>query len=162
MSNSDYSAPQAPESVTQIPHFAPGAASGEIEGRAVFSSTEPASIGKGLAVRGEISGSDSLVIEGKAEGSIHLEGNRVTVGRNGQATANIHAREVVVMGKVRGNITASDRVDIRAEGAVIGDLSAPRISIEDGAFFKGAIDIRKPAASKAASQARVEPIVVNS
>ena len=104
---------------------------------------EPATIGKGLVIRGEITGSDSLVIEGRVEGTIHLEGNRVTVGRGGQAAANITAREVVVLGKVRGSIVATDRLDIRAEGGVVGDLAAPRISIEDGAFFKGAIDIRK-------------------
>lgn len=162
MPDSDLPDPFVPESVAQIPRFTPSAAGNEIEGRAVFTSNEPASIGKGLVIRGEISGSDSLVIEGKAEGNIHLDGNRVTIGRNGQATANINAREVVVMGKVRGNIVASDRVDIRAEGAVVGDLSAPRISIEDGAFFKGAIDIRRPAAGKTALLVRPEPIVVNS
>lgn len=160
MLNPDHLDPSAPDSIPQLAHFSPASTS-ESEGRAPLSSNEPASIGKGLVVRGEITGSDSLVIEGRAEGNIHLDGNRVTVGRNGQASANIIAREVVVMGKVRGNITATDRVDIRAEGAVIGDLSAPRISIEDGAFFKGGIDIRKPAA-KASGFAKVEPIVVNS
>jgi cytoskeletal protein CcmA (bactofilin family) len=66
------------------------------------------------------------------------------VGRNGQVGANITAREVVVLGKVKGNVSATDRVDIRAEGSLNGDVSAARISIEDGAFFKGGIDIRKP------------------
>lgn len=160
MLNIDHSDPD-PDSVPQFSHFAPPAPAAETEGRPLLSSGEPAAIGKGLVIRGEITGSDSLVIEGRAEGSIHLDGNRVTVGRNGQASANIIAREVVVMGKVRGNITATDRVDIRAEGAVIGDLSAPRISIEDGAFFKGGIDIRKPSA-KAIGLAKVEPLVVNS
>ena len=78
------------------------------------------------------------------EGSINLPGNRVTVGRNGVVSANISAREIVVLGKVRGNITASDRVDIRGEGSLTGDVVAQRISIEDGAYFKGGIDIRKP------------------
>jgi len=73
----------------------------------------------------------------------------VTIGRNGQVGANITAREVVVLGKVRGNISASDRVDIRAEGSLHGDVAAARISIEDGAFFKGGIDIRKPDAKPA-------------
>jgi cytoskeletal protein CcmA (bactofilin family) len=89
-------------------------------------------------------GTESLYIDGKVEGSISLPGNRVTIGRNGQVGANVTAREVVVLGKVRGNVTASDRVDIRAEGALSGDVTAARISIEDGAFFKGGIDIRKP------------------
>ena len=77
------------------------------------------------------------------EGSINLAGNRVTVGRNGIVSANINAREIVVLGKVRGNLTASDRVDIRSDGSLTGDVVAARISIEDGAFFKGGIDIRK-------------------
>ena len=104
---------------------------------------DQATIGKGLFIKGEISGSESLFIDGKVEGSINLPGNRVTVGRNGQVSASIAAREIVVLGKVRGNVSASDRVDIRAEGALTGDVSAARISIEDGAFFKGGIDIKK-------------------
>jgi cytoskeletal protein CcmA (bactofilin family) len=105
---------------------------------------EQATIGKGLFIKGEISGSESLFVDGKVEGAITLPGNRVTVGRNGQVAANITAREIVVLGKVKGNVTATDRVDIRAEGALNGDVAAARISIEDGAFFKGGIDIRKP------------------
>ena len=79
------------------------------------SMTRPPSA-KGLFIKGEISGTESLYIDGKVEGSINLPGNRVTVGRNGQVAASISAREIVVLGKVRGNVTATDRVDIRAEG----------------------------------------------
>ena len=111
---------------------------------------EQATIGKGLFIKGEISGSESLLIDGKVEGSITIPGNRVTIGRNGQVAANISAREIVVLGKVRGNVSATDRVDIRAEGSLSGDVAAARISIEDGAFFKGGIDIRKPDAKQAA------------
>ena len=107
-------------------------------------SGDQATIGKGLFIKGEISGSESLFIDGKVEGSVNLAGNRVTVGRNGQVSASITAREIVVLGKVRGNVSATDRVDIRAEGSLSGDVSAARISIEDGAFFKGGIDIKKP------------------
>ena len=82
-------------------------------------------------------------VRGRVEGSINLAGNRVTVGCNGVVSANINAREIVVLGKVRGNLTASDRVDIRSDGSLTGDVVAARISIEDGAFFKGGIDIRK-------------------
>jgi cytoskeletal protein CcmA (bactofilin family) len=114
---------------------------------------EQATIGKGLVIKGEITGSESLYIDGKVDGSINLPGNRVTVGRNGQVAASITAREIVVLGKVRGNITATDRVDIRAEGALTGDVAAARISIEDGAFFKGGIDIRKPDAKQNAAAA---------
>jgi cytoskeletal protein CcmA (bactofilin family) len=122
---------------------APGAVSA-----ATVASGEQATIGKSLIVKGEVSGSESLYIDGKVEGAINLPGNRVTVGRNGQVAANITAREVVVLGKVRGNVHASDRVDIRSEGSLTGDVAAARISIEDGAYFKGGIDIRKPGDTK--------------
>jgi len=123
---------------------------------------EQATIGKSLVVKGEVTGSESLYIDGKVEGAINLPGNRVTVGRNGQVAANIVAREVVVLGKVRGNCQASDRVDIRSEGSLTGDVIAARISIEDGALFKGGIDIRKPgsADAKGASIPAAEPVAV--
>ena len=117
---------------------------------------EQATIGKGLTIKGEINGTESLFIDGKVEGSINLPGNRVTVGRNGQVSASITAREIVILGKIRGNISASDRVDIRAEGALTGDVAAARISIEDGAYFKGGIDIRKPDA-KPDSKPEIKP-----
>lgn len=104
---------------------------------------DQATIGKSLVIKGEVTGSESLYIDGRVEGSINLSGNRVTIGRNGVVAANINAREIVVLGKVRGNLTASDRVDIRSDGSLTGDVVAARISIEDGAFFKGGIDIRK-------------------
>ena len=116
---------------------------------AAVSASDQANIGKGLVLTGEITGSESLFIDGKVEGRINLPGNRVTIGRNGKVNASIVAREIVVLGKVRGNVSASDRVDIRAEGALTGDVACARISIEDGAFFKGGIDIRKPEAKPA-------------
>jgi cytoskeletal protein CcmA (bactofilin family) len=130
--------------------FEPGAArpSTGAASSAAATAGEQATIGKSLVVKGEVSGSESLYIDGKVEGAINLPGNRVTVGRNGQVAANIMAREVVVLGKVRGNINASDRVDIRSEGSLTGDVAAARISIEDGAYFKGGIDIRKPGDAK--------------
>jgi cytoskeletal protein CcmA (bactofilin family) len=110
---------------------------------AATTTADQATIGKSLVIKGEVTGSESLYIDGRVEGSINLSGNRVTVGRNGVVAANINAREIVVLGKVRGNLTASDRVDIRSDGSLTGDVIAARISIEDGAFFKGGIDIRK-------------------
>ena len=131
--------------------------------------SDQATIGKSLVIKGEVTGSESLYIDGRVEGSINLSGNRVTVGRNGIVAANINAREIVVLGKVRGNLTASDRVDIRSDGSLTGDVVAARISIEDGAFFKGGIDIRKAgskpeeaakgAAVSASSSAAAEPAV---
>ena len=115
-----------------------------VQSRPVTTTTsDQATIGKSLVIKGEVTGSESLYIDGRVEGSINLSGNRVTVGRNGVVAANINAREIVVLGKVRGNLTASDRVDIRSDGSLTGDVVAARISIEDGAFFKGGIDIRK-------------------
>lgn len=115
---------------------------------------DQATVGKSLVIKGEVTGSESLYIDGRVEGSINLTGNRVTVGRNGVVAANITAREIVVLGKVRGNVTATDRVDIRSDGSLTGDVVAARISIEDGAFFKGGIDIRK---SGQVSQKAEEP-----
>jgi cytoskeletal protein CcmA (bactofilin family) len=140
-----------------MPQAAPVEAPARVQPAASSSSGEQATIGKGLFIKGEITGSESLYIDGKVEGSLSLPGNRVTIGRNGQVSANISAREIVVLGKVRGNMTATDRVDIRAEGSLNGDVAAARISIEDGAFFKGGIDIRKPDA-KAASNGAAEPV----
>jgi len=130
----------------------------EAPGRSTPAVADQATIGKGLYIKGEISGSESLFIDGKVEGSINLPGNRVTVGRNGQVAASVTAREIVVLGKIRGNVCASDRVDIRAEGALTGDVAAARISIEDVAFFKGGIDIRKPDA-KPATNATTAPTI---
>jgi cytoskeletal protein CcmA (bactofilin family) len=131
-------APESPRPTASEPTPAPA------NRNAVLNTQEQATIGKSLVIKGEVTGSESLYIDGRVEGSIQLAGNRVTIGRNGQVSANINAREVVVLGKVRGNLNASDRVDIRNEGSLTGDVIAQRISIEDGAFFKGGIDIRKP------------------
>jgi len=137
-----------PEPPRAVPPPAPVEAPARVQQQAITG--EQATIGKGLFIKGEITGSESLYIDGRVEGSLNLPGNRVTVGRNGQVAANITAREIVVLGKVKGNVSATDRVDIRAEGSLNGDVSAARISIEDGAFFKGGIDIRKPDAKPAA------------
>jgi cytoskeletal protein CcmA (bactofilin family) len=130
--------------------------------RAASASTaDQATIGKSLVIKGEVTGSESLYIDGRVEGSINLAGNRVTVGRNGIVSANINAREIVVLGKVRGNLTASDRVDIRSDGSLTGDVVAARISIEDGAFFKGGIDIRKGGQKANGEDAKVSPASAN-
>ena len=123
---------------------------------ATINNPDQATIGKSLVIKGEVTGSEALYIDGRVEGAITLAGNRVTVGRNGVVAANISARDIVVLGKVRGNICASDRVDIRNEGSLTGDVVAQRISIEDGAYFKGGIDIRKPGA-KTNGEAKDEP-----
>ena len=135
--------PEKPVMSTTTPTFASEPTPVAAPRNAVVNSTEQATIGKSLVIKGEVTGSESLYIDGRVEGTINLPGNRVTVGRNGQIQANINAKELVVLGKVKGNITASDRVDIRNEGSLAGDVICQRISIEDGAYFKGSIDIRK-------------------
>ena len=136
--------PAVPERPTSSTPSAPMASAESAAPRPVTTTTaDQATIGKSLVIKGEVTGSESLYIDGRVEGSINLAGNRVTIGRNGVVAANINAREIVVLGKVRGNLTASDRVDIRSDGSLTGDVIAARISIEDGAFFKGGIDIRK-------------------
>ena len=124
-------------------HALPGIAAVDFPAHHASSPADQATISKGIVFSGEITGTDSLIIYGKIEGRISLPGSRVTVGRNGQVTANIAAAEIVVQGKVRGNVSATDRLEIRADGALTGDVTTARISIEDGAFFKGGIDIRK-------------------
>jgi cytoskeletal protein CcmA (bactofilin family) len=98
-------------------------------------------LGATLEIKGKISGEEDLQIDGKVEGAIALQGQRLTVGRSGQLNSEVHAREVVVYGKVQGNLRASDRVDIKKDGSVTGDITTSRISIEDGAYFKGRIEI---------------------
>lgn len=106
-------------------------------------SAEIANIGKSVVVKGELSGSEDLVIDGEVEGSISLRGQTLTVGPNGRVRANIQARTVILHGRLNGDISATDRVDLRKSASLTGNISTARISIEDGAFFKGGIDIRK-------------------
>ena len=140
----DISSPVSKLPTTQRPQRDGVSESPPVRTALASGSGEQAAIGKSLVIKGEVTGSESLYIDGKVEGSINLPGNRVTIGRNGQVSASITAREVVVQGGVLGNITASDRLDVRSEGSLTGDVVAQRISVEDGAFFKGKIDIRRP------------------
>jgi cytoskeletal protein CcmA (bactofilin family) len=102
-----------------------------------------AQIGKSVIVKGELSGSEDLYVDGQVEGSIALKGNNLTVGPNGQVKASVDAKGVVVQGKLDGNIQVSDRVELRKSAVVNGDISAQRISIEEGAFLKGKVDIQR-------------------
>jgi cytoskeletal protein CcmA (bactofilin family) len=96
-----------------------------------------------LHVKGEITGNEDLAIDGSVEGLVHLEDRKLTVGASARLTADIIAREVVVYGNVKGNLRARDRIEIKKDGSVIGDLTTARIMIEDGAYFKGSIEIDK-------------------
>jgi cytoskeletal protein CcmA (bactofilin family) len=101
-------------------------------------------IGKSVVIKGELSGSEDLTIEGQVEGKIELRQNVLTIGTNGRIKAEIFAKIIVVQGEVHGDITATERVDIRDSGSVDGDVSAPRVSIADGAHFRGSIDMQRP------------------
>jgi cytoskeletal protein CcmA (bactofilin family) len=120
--------------------------------KTVTAPLEQAAIGRSIVVKGDISGAESLFIDGQVEGSITLADHRVTVGRNGSVTADINAKEVVIMGKVSGNIECSDRLDIRGEGTLIGDVVTQRISVEDGAVMSGKVQVR--ATEKAQEKAK--------
>ncbi|MBZ5545200.1 MAG: polymer-forming cytoskeletal protein [Acidobacteriia bacterium] len=102
---------------------------------------EQVRLGESLIVHGELSGNEDLTIEGQFEGTIDLQGHCLTVGAHGQVKAEIRAGRVVILGAVNGNITARDRIEIHKTGQVVGDLVSPGIAIEDGAYFKGSIEI---------------------
>ncbi|HYL12559.1 MAG TPA: polymer-forming cytoskeletal protein [Terriglobales bacterium] len=108
-------------------------------------------IGKSVVIRGEISCGEDLYIDGQVEGTIDPRGNRLTIGPNGRVKANINACAVVVQGTLEGNIQASDRVDLKQSAVVMGDIAAQRISIEEGAHFKGRVNIQKEEPKEEAS-----------
>jgi cytoskeletal protein CcmA (bactofilin family) len=115
-------------------------------------------VGTGLRIKGELSGKEDLLVEGTVEGPIHLADHRLTVGPSGKLTSDVVAREIIVHGNVKGNLRASERIEIMKNGSVVGDLTTARILIEDGASFKGSIEIEREAAtilSDTPPQARV-------
>ena len=109
-------------------------------------------------IKGEVGASEPLYIDGQVEGTITIMENCLTIGRNGSVTANITAKELVVMGKLSGNVNVTERVAIRGEGSLTGDIVAQRLSIEDGAFFKGSVELKKSEKHHIeAKPAKVEP-----
>jgi cytoskeletal protein CcmA (bactofilin family) len=145
---------QKPEGETARPAAA-GAAEGPprpapvSEGRRVERGemTHTANIGKSLHVKGELTGNEDLTVEGQVDGKIALDGHRVTVAESGRVAAEIQATSVVVAGEVKGNITASERVELAATGSMQGDIRAPRVALADGAHFKGSVDMAPPASA---------------
>jgi cytoskeletal protein CcmA (bactofilin family) len=117
-------------------------------------------IGKSVVIKGELNGSEDLTIEGQVEGTIQLPDHVLTIGPNGKIKAQVFAKAVIVLGEVTGNVTASEKIDIRDNGSVDGDIVSPRIAIAEGAHFRGSVDMQRkgatpPAASKpAASEAK--------
>ena len=108
------------------------------------SPVDQAHIGRSLVIKGEVTGGESLFIDGRIEGTITVPGHRVTIGHNGNVVANIKAKEVVIMGKVQGNVECADRLDLRSESELSGDVITHRISVEEGAVLKGGIEVRDP------------------
>ena len=100
-------------------------------------------IGKSVVIKGELNGSEDLTIEGHVEGTIQLRDHVLTIGPNGRIKAQVFAKSVIVLGEVTGNVTASDKVDIRDNGSVDGDIIAPRVAIAEGAHFRGSVDMQR-------------------
>lgn len=109
-------------------------------------------IGKSVVIKGELSGSEDLTIEGQVDGKIELRQNVLTIGPNGKIKAQVFAKSVVILGEVTGNVTASEKVDIRDNGSVDGDIAAPRVAIAEGAHFRGSIDMQRAGTSSKADQ----------
>jgi cytoskeletal protein CcmA (bactofilin family) len=111
-----------------------------------------ARIGPSVQVKGEISGNEDLAIHGSVEGTVSLDERRLTIGPTAKVSADLSAREIVIYGSVKGNLKAKDRIEIKKDGSVVGDLSTARIMIEDGAYFKGSIEIEKGAEAQRKAQ----------
>ena len=102
-------------------------------------------IGKSVVIKGELNGSEDLTIEGHVEGTIQLRDHVLTIGPNGKIKAQVFAKAVIVLGEVTGNVTASEKVDIRDNGSVDGDIISPRVAIAEGAHFRGSVDMQRKA-----------------
>jgi cytoskeletal protein CcmA (bactofilin family) len=113
-------------------------------------------IGKSVVIKGELQGSEDLTIEGHVEGTIQLREHVLTIGPNGRIKAQVFAKSVVVLGEVTGNVSATDKVDIRDAGSVDGDIVAPRVAIAEGAHFRGSVDMQR----KSGPQAAPKPVAV--
>ena len=114
-------------------------------------------IGKSVVIKGELNGSEDLTIEGHVEGTIQLRDHVLTIGPNGRIKAQVFAKSVIVLGEVTGNVTATDKVDIRDNGSVDGDIVSPRVAIAEGAHFRGSVDMQRKATPAQPAKADVKP-----
>ena len=153
----EYPAPAPAQPATTYPaapaasSFSPSPSTAASVRSSAPSAKNAAVLGPGLTVKGQISGDEDLQIEGKVEGPITLKGQRLTVGTSGEIVSDVHAREVIVYGKVRGNLFAEDRVEVKKDGSVVGNITGGRVLIEDGAYLKGQIEIQRNNSSKSHS-----------
>src|SRR5579864_6607548 len=115
-----------------------------------FDSSRAATLGKSVIVKGQIFSREDLTIDGEVEGTVECQEHRLTVGPNGKVKASVKAREVVVLGTIHGDVETSDKIEIRKDAKLVGDIKTARIGIEDGAYFKGNIDIIRPEVKAAA------------
>ncbi|MGE0040045.1 MAG: polymer-forming cytoskeletal protein [Vicinamibacterales bacterium] len=144
-------APQAPAAA------AAQAPAGQARGDAQQIGSDKVNIGKSVVIKGELSGSEDLTIEGHVEGRIELRDNVLTIGPNGKIKAEVFAKAVVVLGEVIGNVSASEKVDIRDNGSVDGDIASPRVAIAEGALFRGSVDMQRSGQKAQAPAAGATP-----
>ena len=142
--------PAAPVSTPPQHHAHAAPAAREIE-------RDKVNIGKSVVIKGELSGSEDLTIEGHVEGRIELRENVLTIGPNGKIRAEVFAKAVIVLGEVAGNVTASEKVDIRDNGSVDGDIASPRVAIAEGAHFRGSVDMQRGGVVKGQPPAKAAP-----
>jgi len=137
--------PAAPQPAPRTEHHAPSPASGAAAAAAQASqgSNQKATIGASMTIKGDIRTREELLVDGEVEGSMESQ-SLLTVGPNGKVRANVRAREVIIYGSVRGNVEVTEKLSIREQGSLIGDIKSAGISIDDGAYFKGSIDITRP------------------
>jgi cytoskeletal protein CcmA (bactofilin family) len=146
----------APAQTPAAAPSAPAAAAPSAEPRAQLG-RDMVNIGKSVVIKGELSGSEDLTIEGHVEGRIDLKDNVLTIGPNGKIKAEVFAKSVVVLGEVTGNVTASEKVDIRDNGSVDGDIASPRVAIAEGAHFRGSVDMQRAGQQKEKPQQQAKP-----
>ena len=114
-------------------------------------------LGQSVVIKGELNGSEDLTIEGHVEGTIQLKEHVLTIGPNGRIKAQVFAKSVIILGEVAGNVTASDKVDIRENGSVDGDIVSPRVAIAEGAHFRGSVDMQGKGGAGAAHPQAAKP-----
>ncbi len=110
----------------------------------------PAALGKNVTIKGQIFAREDLTIDGEVEGTVECQEHRLTIGPNARVQSNLKAREIIIHGSIQGNVDATDKIDIKKEAKLVGDIKTSRIVIEDGAYFKGSIDISKAVVNKPA------------
>ncbi len=148
--------PAAPQTVTPSAAEPVQARPNVTEAQRGLERSTTVNIGKSVVIKGELNGSEDLTIEGQVEGKIELRQNVLTIGANGRIKAQVFAKAVIILGEVTGNVTASEKVDIRDNGSVDGDITSPRVAIAEGAHFRGSIDMQRTGAKGEKGDAKPE------